>query len=509
VRFEASENSLAALPSGIRDWRSLEILDLHSNNIKEIPAAIWDLKLKYLNLSSNVIEQWPEIPQHGLTSGVTSDERSFRVRASTAMVAVPLTPVVPPLDHIVDVRGLSKGPETDSYMQLEGSSGHMSLIMNLQWLSVADNRLDSGIFENPIQHLGALRSLNVSHNDAFAVPVGSLRNSASTLEELYLSGNHFTNIPEDIFTFTELKRLYINGNRLSVIPPELAQASNLRVLDVGRNQLRYNVGNWPYDWNWNQNVELRYLNLSGNSKLEIKPSASDQRSLANQQQQGKRGAKNIPDIDVNDKQELYRFDALTKLRILSLMDVNVGVPLPEETPNRRVRTCAPCSTTNVQRKNIDVWPADLTVTFTPSKAKETPAGDGTNADNSLPFVGYGVADNLGENEICHTWDMTILGAKFLQQARDESRPQELGNAAESKRGGIPSARSNECVFGMFDGGMEIGSWICKWLNDNFVTKFDTELKKLFKERHVKKLKLSARKGSGDQNKSTQAKETTE
>jgi adenylate cyclase len=114
-----------------------------------------------------------------------------------------------------------------------------------------------------------------------------------------------------------LKVLHVNCNKLQTIPAELGKIRRLHVLDVGSNSLKYNISNWPYDWNWNWNLDLKYLSLSGNKKLEIK-----------QQANSRTGERDLSD-----------FHALTKLRLLGLMDVTtMGTPVPDQTESRRVRT---------------------------------------------------------------------------------------------------------------------------------------------------------------------------
>ncbi|KAK0910606.1 hypothetical protein LTR02_003741 [Friedmanniomyces endolithicus] len=113
--------------------------------------------------------------------------------------------------------------------------------------------------------------------------------------------------------------------------------------------LKYNVSNWPYDWNWNWNHQLRYLNLSGNKRLEIKPTSQS--------------------LSGRDQKDLTDFSSLTNLRILGLMDVTLTIPsVPDQAPDRRVRTA------------------------------------GSVIGTTMP---YGMADTLGRNEHLSTVDLVV------------------------------------------------------------------------------------------------------
>lgn len=66
---------------------------------------------------------------------------------------------------------------------------------------------------------------------------GSLSLSKNQLK-LFLSSNHFTTIPMDVFALTNLSVLSIRNNNIEVIPPEIGLLVNLVELSVGGNLLR-------------------------------------------------------------------------------------------------------------------------------------------------------------------------------------------------------------------------------------------------------------------------------
>ncbi|ORX56409.1 hypothetical protein DM01DRAFT_1406715 [Hesseltinella vesiculosa] len=222
------------------------------------------------------------------------------------------------------------------------------LSLTLRQLYLGDNRLTDDDVWMPLSLFLELRTLNLSFNDLYEIPPEALCHQH--LYELYLSGNQLTSLPaDDIERLTYLRVLAVNGNKLQTLPAEIGKLRKLLVLDVGNNLLKYNISNWPYDWNWNWNLGLKYLNLSGNKRLEIKK----------QQHTDPTGPK---DKDLAD------FSALTRLRMLGLMDITIlGISIPEEFHNRRVRTS----------------PSEVNV------------------------MGYGIADWLGPSDHLSTWDLVM------------------------------------------------------------------------------------------------------
>lgn len=264
--FSAYDNNIQVLPTSIGSMQSLLYLDLHSNNIEQLPSAIWNLgRLVYLNMSLNILENFP----------------------------------LAGLNACVD-------PQTKK----------LPLAASLQTLLIADNRLKEEAFE-ALSLLTNLRSLNVSYNDFVEIPDGALLQLVN-LSELHILGNNLTKLPADAFeNLLNLRSLFVNNNKLLTIPPELSNCKLLTHLDAGSNQLRYNISNWPYDWNWCHNKNLKYLNFSGNKRFEIKQLYT----LA-------------PEKDGYDS-----LLVLKNLRVLGLMDVTLTTPnVPDQGVNMRVRT---------------------------------------------------------------------------------------------------------------------------------------------------------------------------
>ena len=260
--LSCATNALTQLPDSIGSLRALQRLDVRDNNLRSLPASVWRCQsLRVLNASSNILSSLP--------------------------------------------------------MPDGGALDTMPLAASLVHLSVADNRLSDDVFA-VLMHLPRLELLNLSMNEIYEVPSGALL-ALRALRQLFLSSNSLGALPaEDLEALQHLHVLFLNGNKLLSLPAELGRLKQLRAIDAGNNALKYNIANWHYDWNWNANPELRYLNLSGNQRFEIKPK--------------------IADVNGREK-NLADFNRLHHLRLLGLMEVTMThQPLPDETDHRRIRT---------------------------------------------------------------------------------------------------------------------------------------------------------------------------
>lgn len=389
-----AKNPLSNLPTTIGALTELRFLDIRECNLKKLPAELWFCcRLDTLNASSNLLETFPKPPTTQPQSQPETQPNSAHGSSESTPVppSTPDTEEVGRLDEFQERRpsqasggllsvgtGPAAGARSGSVVSIYGPGGRKASVVsrvntngstapvsrkdsNLQQrfmntfatslrnLYLADNRLTDDVFDE-ITLLPGLRVLNLSYNELYDIPQRSLRRWQE-LNELYISGNELTSLPsDDLEEVSALRVLHINGNKFQTLPAELGKVHKLAVLDVGSNTLKYNVSNWPYDWNWNWNRNLKYLNFSGNKRLEIKPS----RSFA-----ANGGRESV---------DLTNFATLNHLRVLGLMDVTLTIPaVPDQTDDRRVRT----------------------------------------SGSLAGAMAYGMADSLGKHEHLSTIDMVV------------------------------------------------------------------------------------------------------
>ncbi|KAJ6015173.1 Adenylate cyclase [Penicillium herquei] len=360
-QFSIIKNPLSSLPATIGCLAELKDLNLRECNLKALPEEIWHCsKLETLNVSTNLLTTFPRhgaalplvpgepaptpVSTPGVTGNPSYEELGPLNEVDTRRPSEPFSglgvagsspkgsyrnpSIVPSVGQSRKVSTTSRSANTDGSSTSRKDSNFSQQGMTITFagslrnLYLADNRLDDEVFRELVR-LPELRIVNLSHNELAEVPPGVLRRWP-WISELYLSGNELTSLPsDDLEEINHLKVLHINANRFQVLPAELCKVSKLSILDVGSNGLKYNVSNWPYDWNWNWNRSLKYLNFSGNKRLEIKPNITTL------------GPPSGNGTDLTD------FTSLTHLRVLGLMDVTLTIPtIPEETEDRRVRTSA-------------------------------------------------------------------------------------------------------------------------------------------------------------------------
>ena len=391
--LSVAKNPLSLLPPTIGCLQELRYLDVRECNLKKLPVELWCcFRLDTLNVSSNVLESFPKPgpalqppqlePQTTGSKGSAGNpslssspsfeelgklENFSQRRPSQASGSVMTTGSSPAgstrKGSTVSMYGAAG--RRPSMLSRTSTDGTMTIVArkdsniaqrltatfagSLRQLYMADNRLEDDVFDE-ITLLPELRVLNLSWNELTEIPPRSLRRWPH-LAELYLSGNDLASLPsDDLEEVSSLKVLHINGNKFQVLPAELKKVDKLAILDVGSNLLKYNVSNWPYDWNWTWNTNLKYLNFSGNKRLEIKPHSSFSASG------NREGA------------DLTSFSTLQNMRVLGLMDVTLTISsIPDETEDRRVRTSGSVAGT----------------------------------------MAYGMADSLGRNEHLSTIDMVV------------------------------------------------------------------------------------------------------
>ncbi|TID18625.1 hypothetical protein CANINC_003875 [Pichia inconspicua] len=316
-------NNLTGLPNSLCKLKNLRTLDVHLNNIGKINENLWYLSnLEVLNLASNLLESFPDPPEYMInqysTPVIMEKVKSTNTESDDdALLSDEAEDGITELPGKFNVMIKSRRMSENGSFSLLMDKQKRTLAASLTELCLCDNKLSDSVFST-ISLFRNLKCLNLSYNDIFEIPSGYL-SSFAQLRTLFLSGNFLSSLPvEDMDELKNIKTLHLNGNRFGTLPAELSKLNQLTSLDVGCNQLKYNIGNVPYDWNWCYNKSLRFLNFSGNKRLEIKPQQN---------------------IDEETGEKLDSFLSLKDLRMLGLMDVTITTDaVPDQSVGTRVRS---------------------------------------------------------------------------------------------------------------------------------------------------------------------------
>ncbi|PPQ71348.1 hypothetical protein CVT26_011985 [Gymnopilus dilepis] len=424
--LSCTDNKLDALPQTIGKLGMLRVLDAHNNSLTELPGSLWECGcLEKVNVTSNFVGAWPDPPvvasSSSMSAGLGSAGLGLGVDSPTGLDGHLTVPGADGMLALANARKQSLGSSSlkDSSASIKDSTREAlpPLARSLQKLYLGENCLSGDGVLRPLMIFVELRVLNLSFNDIQDLPPSFFRNM-TLMEEIYLSGNKLTSIPaEDLPRLVRLRTLYLNGNKLHTLPQELGKVASLMVLDVGSNYLKYNINNWEFDWNWNFNTNLRYLNLSGNKRLQIKADTSSQRSA---NAANNRMSTYLP--------MLSGFTSLSQLRVLGLMDVTITttakdatVDIPDENMDRRVRTSL----------------------------------------STVCGMSYGIADSLGKNEY-----LTMIDLAHEFHGNGDEAIFAMFGRTHPTRGLQPGMSPNP---------------FSKFLHDNFVNVFKTQLASVNKE----------------------------
>ncbi|XP_054282489.1 protein phosphatase PHLPP-like protein isoform X2 [Macrosteles quadrilineatus] len=217
----ASHNQLTSLPDHLfcSELSCLQTLQLSFNKLISLPAVIRHIPLQQLFLQSNCISS---LPEHFFVA--SSRMRVLNI-SNNCLQSLPTS-------------------VADNH-QLETLLITANLITDL----------------SPLVRFANLRTLHAAYNTIHMLP-DSCTSAWPELEEIVLSGNQITQLPENITQLRHLRVLRIHSNLLRTCP-SVGSIAALRVLDLAHNQLdRVNLAAIV-------SQRLQFLDISGNARLHV------------------------------------------------------------------------------------------------------------------------------------------------------------------------------------------------------------------------------------------------
>ena len=235
LRVKNALDDYSCLPREIRSLRNLQTLIMAECTLKHLPVALWSiLSLQVLDVSRNKV---------GFIVSEVGNLTDIRHLRLAQMDLDTLPPEIGFCDRLetIDLMGnpIDNLPETlvecrQLYELKISYKTFYRLLDDYMFQLIDEGKIRSEHIPHVIFELESLQSLDLNQTKLnFIPPDHTLLN----LNELYLSNNSFTAIPESICSMKQLKLLDMSQNRIETIPEHFLQIKRLETLILSYNQL--------------------------------------------------------------------------------------------------------------------------------------------------------------------------------------------------------------------------------------------------------------------------------
>nr|XP_009002377.3 leucine-rich repeats and immunoglobulin-like domains protein 3 isoform X2 [Callithrix jacchus] len=221
----AGNRIVEILPEHLKEFQSLETLDLSSNNISELKTAFPPLQLKYLYLNSNRVTSM----EPGYFDSLANTLLVLKLNRNRISAIPPKMFKLPQLQHLELNRNKIKNIDG---LTFQGLGALKSLKMQRNGVM----KLMDGAFWG----LSNMEILQLDHNNLTEITKGWLY-GLLMLQELHLSQNAINRISPDAWEFCQkLSELDLTFNHLSRLDDSsFLGLSLLNTLHIGNNKVSY------------------------------------------------------------------------------------------------------------------------------------------------------------------------------------------------------------------------------------------------------------------------------
>ncbi|XP_003790646.1 leucine-rich repeats and immunoglobulin-like domains protein 3 isoform X1 [Otolemur garnettii] len=221
----AGNRIVEILPDHLKEFQSLETLDLSNNNISELKTAFPPLQLKYLYINSNRVTS----VEPGCFDSLANTLLVLKLNKNRLSAIPPKMFKLPQLQHLELNRNKIKNVDG---LTFQGLGALKSLKMQRNGVT----RLMDGAFWG----LSNMEILQLDHNNLTEITKGWLY-GLLMLQELHLSQNAIRRISPDAWEFCQhLSELDLTFNQLSRLDDSsFLGLSLLNTLHIGNNRVSY------------------------------------------------------------------------------------------------------------------------------------------------------------------------------------------------------------------------------------------------------------------------------
>ncbi|XP_063617590.1 protein phosphatase PHLPP-like protein isoform X1 [Cydia splendana] len=251
VELDVTNNKLKSLPQWLSGCSDLTTLHANNNQLMSLPEHLFCSELsslRSLHLAHNKISHIPSMPR-------------LRAPLKDLLLHDNCIQSLPENFFSVCDRLCVLNLSNNRLNRLPPARGPSSHCLERLYLTA--NCLTDEVAEVIIAFRG-LRILHLAYNCLTVLPESCI-NFWPEIEELVLSGNGFTRLPENLPQLNNVKCVRAHSNRLRSVPMFACSAS-VKILDFAHNELD------SIDLRLLAPKQLKFLDISCNKKLQVDPS---------------------------------------------------------------------------------------------------------------------------------------------------------------------------------------------------------------------------------------------
>ncbi|KAI8796832.1 protein flightless-1 [Biomphalaria glabrata] len=246
INFRFNQLTDSGVPSKIFTGNDLSIVDLSHNKLSQVPPELENSKsVLVLNLSHNQIEMIPNQLFINLTDLVFVDLSNNnletlppQMRRLTSLQTLILdnNPLIhAQLRQLPVLTALQTLKMKNTQRTLNNFPTGLDTLTNLQDVDLSYNTLTR--VPEALYKLESLKRLNLSDNEITELSL--MIDIWTKMETLNLSRNKLKALPSSLHKLQSLKKLYLNGNQLDFegIPANIGKLHNLEVFSAAKNNL--------------------------------------------------------------------------------------------------------------------------------------------------------------------------------------------------------------------------------------------------------------------------------
>jgi Leucine-rich repeat (LRR) protein len=244
----AADNQIQKINPLVGELKDLTVLDLHNNEIQEIPRELNQESLKILNLSTNKLNF---VSLSGSLIDLNVKENQLKTLELNLNLLRNLNASHNQLNEF-DFMKISNISKLNLSFNLFQRITNLNYLYELEELNLSNCRLTEidaieleklkvlDLRNNLLVkiHLNApnLVELYAGFNKLTHFEYGELK--CPNLQVIDFRDNNLASVPKDILYMNELRRLDISNNSLKMIPPQMSTLQNLKVVYFSGNPLR-------------------------------------------------------------------------------------------------------------------------------------------------------------------------------------------------------------------------------------------------------------------------------